>query len=350
MQFLDIKSLALEITSHCNIKCPQCSRTNWNGELADFVELKHWDVEKIMSNLELDKMTNLKFVRIEGDNGDALMHPGFEKVLDYVYNCASKPNIIVLTNGSMRSTNWWRKLGQKFIDRLVIQFSIDGLADTNHLYRVGSNYNKVIENAAAFISGGGIATQRCLIFQHNQHQLTEIFETAKKIGFKRLIVQPGDHFRFQGQPSWQVWKDGKKVHLIKPVASPDIDNYQQYNYNHLGNKKMFTTVGSNRMLCPVLRNGEITITYQGHLIPCCMHHADLYFDHPDNLQYKALVGDVDQINLNKRTLTEILSDQDYYGHRLENSLASKNWLPRCRDCCANRIENNIKINKKFVDR
>jgi len=341
MQISDIHSLALEITSHCNIKCPQCSRTSPMGDLAEFIELRHWNVDKIITNLELDQLSGLKFVRIEGDNGDALMHPDVEQVIDSIYHCSSKPNILILTNGSMRSKQWWYNLGSKFSDRLIIQFSIDGLADTNHLYRVGANYAKAVENAQAFIAGGGVATQRCLMFEHNQHQLAEIAETALKIGFKQLIIKPGDIFRFQDMPQWQVWINGKIAHVIRPVAGLTVQDYARYEYNHLNNRRMFVSTAKLDFLCPNLATGEITITYKGHLIPCCMHHADLYFDHPDNYQYKKLVGDPDLIDLNLRTLGEILNDHNYYGHRLEQSLID-NRLPRCQAVCSSLIDQKLK--------
>jgi len=341
MQLSDIKSLAFEITSHCNIKCPQCSRIRPDGELADFIELKHWNTDKILPNLELDSLTSLQFVKIEGDNGDALMHPNFEQIIDTVLNCNSRPNILVLTNGSLRTAAWWHALGAKFPDRLIVQFSIDGLDDTNHLYRVGASYKKIIENAQAFVNGGGVATQRCLIFDHNQHQIEQIVDTAKTIGFKQLIVKPGDLFRFQNQNSWQVWRNGKPAHIIKPAAMLNQQDYSKYNYNHLDNKNWFKKRSDLSLLCPVMATGAITITYKGHLIPCCMHQADLYFDHPDNVQYKTLVGNPDLIDLHVRTLGEILRDPDYYGHRLENSLVN-NRLPRCQSCCSHAIDQKLK--------
>lgn len=335
MKLSDITSLVFEITSHCNIKCPQCSRTDWDGSLAKFIELKHWNVDTIIPNLQLDQLSNLSFIRIEGDNGDALMHPNIERILDALYDLPNSPDVLILTNGSMRNTDWWYKIGSKYKNKLVVQFSIDGLEDTNHLYRVGSDYNKVIANAKAFISGGGTASQRCLIFQHNKHQLDKIFSTAKDIGFQQLIVKSGDEFRFQGWPQWQVWDKGHKSHIIYPISAIDNIDFNPYNYNTLPRKNYQRM---NNLICPIMKGGEITITYKGHLIPCCVYHADLYFDHPDNDAYRELVGDVNKIDLNIRSLGEILNDPEYYGHRLESSLKSNNRLAKCHSVCSRKID------------
>jgi MoaA/NifB/PqqE/SkfB family radical SAM enzyme len=341
MLLTEIKSLALEVTSHCNIKCPQCSRTNDRGELPSWLSLTHWDIDRIMPNLQLAQLSELKFVRIEGDNGDALMHPKIESILDKLYQAPSQPNILILTNGSMRSEDWWQRIGQKYQGKLRIQFSIDGLNDTHHLYRVGADYQKVIANARAFIRGGGEATQRCLIFQHNQHQLLAIKEQAQKIGFLQLIIKPGDIFRFDGQTEWPVYWQGKNTHKIQPTA---VDHFWQYEYNHATTHLSQHTQSNRSLLCTSWRRGLITVTHQGHLIPCCLYHADLYFDHAKNDKYRALVGDVNLIDLNQHSMSEILLHPDYYGNRLEQMLQSADRFDKCQQTCGNSIDKLLQTN------
>jgi MoaA/NifB/PqqE/SkfB family radical SAM enzyme len=340
MNLEHVRSLALEITSHCNIRCPQCSRIDFDGNIAEFIELKNWNTDVILQNLNIPQLTNLKFVRVEGDNGDALMHPEFERIIDAFYQAPSSPNILILTNGSMRSEAWWEKFGARHQDRLRVQFSIDGLADTHKLYRVGADYEKTIKNARAFLRGGGDATTRCLIFDHNQHQLAEIKQSSLDVGFNALHIQPGDASRFHGMPSWPVFERKKKTHYIMPVAS--VQSYSAFCYNN--SKSGFGASGkSDLLLCNVLNKGEITVTYKGHLIPCCMYHADLYFDRPFNDAFRALVGDLELVDLNKRSLVDILSDPMYYGHRLEEMLASGNLLPKCDKRCGTSIRQRLSV-------
>lgn len=349
MKLSDVRSLALEVTSHCNIRCPQCSRINWDGELAEFIQLQHWDIKKILPNLQVESMPHLRFVRIEGDNGDALMHPDIVEIVEHFYNAPAKPRILILTNGSMRSAKWWKEFGQRFSDsdRLRVQFSIDGLADTHALYRVGADYNKTIENARAFIAGGGEATQRCLIFDHNKHQLDDIRATSLDIGFVGLRITPGDLFRFQGEKTWKVFWKGKNTHDIAPIPNFDFD-FSPWEYNKT-NIKMGPILGSNEIhkdglnhLCPVFNNREITITYKGHLIPCCIYQADLYFMRDFNVDYQNLVGDLNRMDLNLQTLHDILNDPLYYGNRWENMLASNNRLPKCQNVCGQRIDKRLR--------
>ena len=346
MQLNQIDRLTFEVTSHCNIRCPQCSRIDVDGNIAEYIELKHWNTSVILPNLQMEKMTNLKFVRIEGDNGDCIMHPDIVEIVSAVYNLPTQPRILILTNGSLRSTDWWFNFGKLFPDRLRVQFSIDGLEDTHALYRVGADYTKTIENSRAFIAGGGEATQRCLIFDHNKHQLDGIRATSLDVGFVALQIKPGDLFRFQGEKTWKVFWKGENTHDIAPIPDFKFD-FSPWEYNNT-NISQYVQMGSDEIhhnqpnyLCPVVNLGEITITYKGHLIPCCIYQADLYFMRDFNLDYQQLVGDLDRMDLNLRTLSDIMSDSEYYVHRLEEMLAGKNRLPKCQSVCGNKIDKRI---------
>lgn len=335
-----VTSLALEITSYCNVRCPQCGRTSYTGTFADeYLRLKHWRVDQLLPNLQLDRLRNLKFARMEGDNGDALMHPAIEKIIDAIYHAPANPDIVIFTNGSLRSEDWWFQLGQKF-PRLIVQFSIDGLADTNHLYRIGTDYNKIIANAKAFIAGGGVATTRCIVFKHNEHQLEEIRDVSRQIGFKWLVFMPNDVSRFQGQDHWEVYDNGKKLHDIYP-SQYSWDDLKRYSYKDI---RFSSNIGGPIMdfICPTVAAGEVTVTYLGHIIPCCMVNVDYDFKHPQNDQWREIIGDRDNIDLHKRPLGEILTDPGFYHHRLERTLMDGNLYHRCESFCKKLIDARVR--------
>ena len=335
----DISVLDLEITSYCNIKCPQCSRINEDGELAEYVTLDQWD-SNILTNLEINQMTNLKFVILKGDTGDAMMHPDIENIVDKLYNSLSNPKLIILTHGALRSTKWWEQFGRKFKNRLIVQFSIDGLDDTHKLYRVGANYNKAIENVTAFIKGGGFATSRCLVFKHNEHQLDQIADTAKKIGFKHFQFIPSDVGRFRGQEKWKVYNKGKPTHTIEPTTIEDFTKWS-WGPHEEWNKWSQPTI-HNDITCSNLKKGDIHVTYKGHVLPCCVYNADIYFNHPMNKQFQNLAGNLDQFDLNKRKLSDILANS--YFDQLEKTLSNGVDPGRCFDMCPHL---NLKREKKY---
>ena len=326
LKIKDIQVLNLEITSHCNVKCPQCSRINEDGDLAEYVTLDHW-TDRIIDNLELEQMESLKFVLLEGDTGDALMHPNIVEIVDKFYNHYTQPKVVIFTNGALRSEDWWRDFGARFPDRLHVQFSIDGLEDTHKLYRVGANYNKLIGNVKAFIRGGGNAGHRCIVFKHNEHQLDEIAEKSKDIGFHNFEFMLNDSGRFRELDKWPVIINGKKSHYIESTSVTDLS---KYTWGPDIWNPYYSDV--NDMICPSMKIGSINITYQGHVLPCCVYNADLYFEHPLNKKFQSLVEDNDLVDLNKHKLSMIL-EQGYF-HRLENMLAQKDHPGRCNTMCS----------------
>jgi hypothetical protein len=97
------------------------------------------------------------------------------------------PNITLgmNTNGALQTTFYWHELGKLFNQlKDYVVFSIDGLEDTNSVYRVNSNWAKLMANAEAYIAAGGSAHWDMLVYKHNQHQVDACEQLAKTMGFK----------------------------------------------------------------------------------------------------------------------------------------------------------------------
>jgi len=178
----DIKVLHLEPTDVCQAACPLCSRET--DITFNKSKKYHLDMNKILQIFDVDKIKNLDKMFMCGNYGD----PAAGKhTLDIYQNFRNINTDIVLgmnTNGALRSTDWWQKLGEIFNKpRDYVVFSIDGLEDTNHIYRVNVNWQQLINNAQAFISAGGSAHWDMLVYQHNEHQIDQCRALAKKLGF-----------------------------------------------------------------------------------------------------------------------------------------------------------------------
>jgi sulfatase maturation enzyme AslB (radical SAM superfamily) len=156
------------------------------------------------------------------------------------------------TNGGLRHRTWWQDLaGILNQSRDYVVFSIDGLADTNHIYRRGVVWDKVMENAQAFIDAGGSAHWDMLVYQHNQHQVDQAQALAKKMGF-----------------TWFRAKISKRP-LVNGLAHPD-----QW-------QPVEQLTGSIK--CYALSDHSIYIDARGVLNPCCWLgntkiHNELDFD------------------------------------------------------------------------
>jgi len=340
-----IKTLQLEITTYCNAKCPHCPRfsEDGSGHLAPSVKLQHWDIPAVVANLEVEKMTLLERIIIEGDKGDPVMHPKLYDLLVYFSQAPSHPIVELTTNGSIQSAKWWTKIAA--IPNLIVRFSIDGLKDTNHLYRVGTDFDRIVANAQAFISAGGNALMKTLLFKHNEHQIDELIQFSLDMGFFAIWFMRGDLGRFLGLPVWPVQIDGQVIHTIEPsneyknahnIIHRSIPKYEQV----LGNE-----LDVHDFICPNLTKGRLYIAYQQHVIPCCMMHNDLYLDYPSGRRLiNEIVGDIDSIDLSKHKMSAILTSS-LFNNRLEDHFYNGRHLPTCTKSCKSQIVSRIEFRK-----
>ena len=93
--------------------------------------------------------------------------------------------IIITLNSKARDKNWWKEVFIVSKGRGKINFSIDGLADTNPTYRVNANWDKVIENVKHLLKLVVCARWDYLVFGHNEHH-AHTSPLAKELGFEQF--------------------------------------------------------------------------------------------------------------------------------------------------------------------
>ena len=214
-----VKVLHIEPTDFCNAACPQCPREI--DETFDKNNIHHLSVEQIQDIIDVKTIKRLEKMYTCGVYGE----PAAGKYTLDIYNYFRRVNPRIMlgmnTNGSLRTPDWWAELA-KILKRHsdYVVFSLDGLADTNHIYRVNTDWYKIMANVEAFISAGGRAHWDMLVFEHNEHQVDTAQQLAKDMGFKwfrakvskRFITYPVD---FLKRP--KAWRD--------PVTNGDIKCY-----------------------------------------------------------------------------------------------------------------------------
>lgn len=179
----NVRVLHLEPTDVCQAACPLCARET---DPTFDQSAQHWlsvaDIKRILPKkiiYQLDKMFMC------GNYGDPAAGRKTLEIFNYFRSVNSSITLGMNTNGGLQNTNWWTDLAKQFnrpTDYTV--FSIDGLADTNHLYRKNVVWDKVMSNSAAYIRAGGNAHWDMLVYKHNEHQVDECEQLAKHMGFK----------------------------------------------------------------------------------------------------------------------------------------------------------------------
>lgn len=177
-----IKVLHLEPTDVCQAACPLCARET-DMEF-DKNQTHHLSMQQILSVFDQKKIAELDKMFMCGTYGD----PAAGRHTLEIFREFRKINpTIVLgmnTNGALQNIAWWQELaGILNQPRDYVVFSIDGLEDTNHIYRKNVSWSKLINNATEFIAAGGGAHWDMLVYQHNEHQVNHAIELATKLGF-----------------------------------------------------------------------------------------------------------------------------------------------------------------------
>jgi MoaA/NifB/PqqE/SkfB family radical SAM enzyme len=313
--------LQFEISTNCNLFCKGCIRTN-KFEFGKSVNpllpeknqfLNPNIVEQILSS---DACQKLKEIQFCGTIDDPLTHPQLLEILDIIYK---RPDIKIQlhTNASLRTPNYFREIAKRMGPRSEIMFSIDGLENTNHLYRIGADWNKIISNAEAFIDAGGTAVWQYIEFPWNEQDTEEAELLAKKMGFERFKWRrdrsgsptdeeiPGqiEFYKKIYNKSWEEYLDGPKMKTTEP-----IECFSK------GDKMFF-------------------IGYNGEVWPCCFLHNGKWLKDGTFSQYQErFEGNYGKNwnNLYYHSFDEIYNHK-FYQDDLTASWSSKNHGTGCKD-------------------
>lgn len=195
MKVMTLDSLELEITSVCTLACPGCSRVN-TAHKKDLWDKGHIDFDTISSII---KNSEFKSYHLIGCYGDAIYHPKFWEVVQVLQQ--EDKHWMVHTNGSSRSRKWWEQsydIEFKDEHRNNFCFAIDGLEDTNNVYRINSKWKTIITGLEVMSKHPTPPklTWRWLDFPYTRHQQEEAKMIAEDYGM-HFEVHPS--FRSSGQ-------------------------------------------------------------------------------------------------------------------------------------------------------
>jgi len=178
------------ITSFCQAKCRSCVRTNSDtGEQEQWLTPRHVPFVKWKKHTtNLNDKNNIDYVKFCGQTGDPMMHPDITKFVDHAFTVCN--NIMISTNGGLRSPDWYTEMGNKYGEELKIVFAIDGMDhETNWKYREGVNFDKAWNNMVAYANSDGYTQWDFLVFDWNWQQIPIISKMAKSIGVDDLNIK-----------------------------------------------------------------------------------------------------------------------------------------------------------------
>lgn len=379
-QYKDIKTVHLEITERCNASCPMCARNINGGEDNPYLkdnELTLTDCKKIFKPEFIQQLNRMYMC---GNFGDPVAASDTLEVFEYFRSNNSKMNLTMYTNGSAKRPEWWRRLADILGKNAYVVFSIDGLEDTNHLYRQNTVWSKIMENAQAFIDAGGRARWDYIVFAHNEHQVEEAESLSKRMGFERFqykksarffsnasgvtkemhqamnrkgtttLLQAPTNPKYRNNVLDQISKVVGKEEVIKFLPSKqsealEAQGSQKFNLDPMLKSKMEKELDSSIIKCKVAEEKSLYISAEGIVQPCCWTAGQMYvwYYKPEAAQIWQAINSVGKDNINaKITDLETIVDGLYFQSVVPNSWdkpsCAEGKLAVCAKTCGSKYD------------
>jgi len=338
--------LLVESTTYCNAKCPQCSRTNPDGlhysEIAPLLHVtyKEWD------NMYKNNYDAIKSFHFSGQWGDCFMNPDIEDIFAHIRE-NSDCKISFSTNGSLRDTEFFWRLGADNRGRIRGTFDIDGWTQENHeLYRRNTNLEKIKENIEAFAATTNPTKVFTVVFKHNQGDVDSITEWCKSIGVDHEPMQSN---RFRKTTTFEYTYEGK-TYVLEQTDDPRFLNDTQIKRNsgrEIRDHRVELSSPKDAVIdCRWGEEDKIFVDWQGNVWPCCYWHATASRGKGNAIQAKApqpktpifLQFKEDLANkefsLKEKTLEEIMNHPFYTGELERSFTGGFNLMPTCHFICS----------------
>jgi len=291
-------SLAIEPTTSCNLRCPECP-----SGLRQFTRpigmLEPTFFKKTIDDVYKDLIYLTFYFQ-----GEPYLNPHFLEMVKYA--SLKKIYTSTSTNAHYLTPEMALKTVQSNLDRLII--SIDGTTqETYEQYRIGGTLSKVIEGTKNIISAKKELHSKTphivfqfLVVKPNEYQLNDVKKLANELGVDEVVFKTAQVYDFKnGNP------------LI-----PDNIKYSRYKKNSDG-----TYAIKNKLLNQCWRMwSSCVITWDGLVVPCC-------FDKDAKHQ----LGDLKQ-----QQFKDVWISETYQSFR-KSILKSRQEIDICKNCSEGSI-------------
>lgn len=268
-----ITDLHIELTDRCQASCPMCARNINGGKEREFVGKNEITLEVFKQWFPLDFIKQLNHFYACGNYGDPIIAKDCLEIYEYIRSINNDCHLGIHTNGSARENKWWSDLAKVLGKKHTCTFGIDGFEHSHNLYRRGTNWQKIIDNASAFIEAGGYAEIDCLVFKHNQNEINEFEDKMLALGFKKVNFKYTR--RFYDMSKFPVEdKEGNIEYYLEPAIQQSVIEF-------LPLKKISEDISiweekvSKSIIEPkCIEKNEIFVDSKGNVFPCCWIGSD----------------------------------------------------------------------------
>jgi MoaA/NifB/PqqE/SkfB family radical SAM enzyme len=276
-----IRTVHLENTQKCQASCPMCDRNQNGGALNPHIDLSELTLEDCKQIFEPEFIAQLNVMYMCGNLGDPIVAKETLEVFEYFRQHNPNMWLSMNTNAGARDEVWWGDLAKTIGRKGAVIFSVDGLEDTNHLYRQGVVWENVERSMRAFTQAGGRARWDFLIFEHNQHQVDEAKALSEQLGFERFVAKKTGRFinaNSEKKDTHQAVdrKGNKTAELKEPDKKHQNKAVKQMDNVVKKHGTMDAYYDKTPIICKVKDDGNLYVTAEGLAMPCCWTAGRMY--------------------------------------------------------------------------
>jgi MoaA/NifB/PqqE/SkfB family radical SAM enzyme len=293
-----VKEVHYDITNKCNALCPQCVRTNnLTGRVHSYIkktELSLEDFKKVSPSWFLEQ---LEYIYFCGNYGDPIVAKDLLAILDYVWECNPKLSVKVHSNCSLKNSKWWKLFAQLTNDKkFTLIASVDGASQqTQELYRVNTNFEKIIDNLKTFIYYGGKVEWRFIVFKHNEHEVSLAEQISKNIGCINFKSYKSNRQFINGKFPYLIKNETRYLELPSQNFNEKFDDRKIIEFDKL--EKFVAKID-----CIANKTRSIFIDFEGNIMPCCHFGIRLYTN-------RRKAADVNNDNIVQKIINEFGNDK-----------------------------------------
>ncbi len=320
--------LQVELSTVCNALCLGCVRTdieNFRRTRPFIPKNKYLDIELILNAFTSSigrKMFALEFC---GNIDEPFAHPRLAELLERLFVLRPEMRISLHTNGGWVDQDRVRQAARAFSafkNYSVMRFSLDGLEDTNHIYRQGVSWSKVERNLKICVEEGVRVIWQFLVFPWNKHQIEEARNLAAKWGCAEFWVRPDRSL---------VTSTGLDKILARKALNQRSESRP---IGHTLDEKQFL---EQEISCSFKRDGMAFLSWEGKVWPCCFISNIFYKGEAAVRQFEGVMNSRYPENFNSlyhHTFDEVLSSPLFKNDLMESWTNPNELRSRCADMCS----------------
>lgn len=313
-------NLHVETTTRCTLFCPACPRTTWQNILKKPVDKQDLDVDLLEKFLDCETGKKFDKFLLSGDYGDSIYYPDLIKLLQ---RFRDKVSFTIVTNGSRQTEKFWQTLAEVLTEKDTICFSIDGLEDTNHLYRINSDWSSIMKGIDIMVKSPAQVHWKTIVFKFNYDNLSAI---------KNFALDKGT--------TWHAEKTHRygDNSLEPPIEFVETNHVFQPDFVH----------NHQIEIEPRCEKDAMVVSASGYLLPCdWIRNPQTFYK---SQLWKQKSRWIDKLHMKDNTYDQaILVVRDWENYVRQNSLKNSDKVDvlckmLCRKGCVS--DNKIKVSVK----